>query len=162
MIPPKNSATATSTPDSDDVGWPEPAAVVLVIMCRRMTFAFAARSWRDGALMAGGMAISLKPVRRHYREFSRDAKRSAPLRRLRVAAKPGGPTTDNGRKRKNPCRGDTGCEEGVCGSGEAAEGKLGKRRECRPGARRFAHDPGQPPCLLELAFELPLFQPHFG
>ena len=41
MKPPKYSATATSTPESELVGCPLPAAVVLVMMCLRTVLAIA-------------------------------------------------------------------------------------------------------------------------
>ena len=47
MTPPKYSATAISTPDSELVGCPEPALVVLVMMCRRIAFALACSSARE-------------------------------------------------------------------------------------------------------------------
>src|SRR5262245_23822181 len=49
MTPPKYRATAISTPDSELVGCPEPARVVLVMMCLRTALALVARSVRLGA-----------------------------------------------------------------------------------------------------------------
>src|ERR1700736_4818 len=52
MKPPKYKATATSTADSELVGWPDWAVVVLVMMTRRMDRALACRSAKVGVAPA--------------------------------------------------------------------------------------------------------------
>src|SRR2546421_8491665 len=53
-MPPKYSATATSTPERELVGWPEPAAVVLRMISSRMVLALACRSAREGTGKVAG------------------------------------------------------------------------------------------------------------
>jgi hypothetical protein len=46
-MPPKYRAVAISAPESELVGCPEAAAVVLVMMCRLIAFAFACKSGNE-------------------------------------------------------------------------------------------------------------------
>src|SRR5262249_37197255 len=57
--PPKNSAVAISTPESELVGCPEPAAVVLVTISLRIVFALALSCARSGAVVVAATVKSL-------------------------------------------------------------------------------------------------------